>query len=89
MVKVIKIGSELDSPLPLRVYRRKKRGKKEPSLRVKCGDCEEAIVIYYSDEPTGDPQVDTFEINGVMGKVSQWEELFKLMKEPQRLREAP
>lgn len=89
MPKVIKVGSELDSPLPLRVYRRKKRGKKDPSLLIKCGDCEESIVIFYSDEPTGDPRIDTLEINGVMATVSQWGELFKLMAEPHKLREVP
>jgi hypothetical protein len=89
MPKVIKVDNELGSPFPLRVYRRKKHMKKNPSLRVKCGDCEQSIVIFYSDEPTGDPHIDTLEINGVMGSISQWNKLFKLMTEPQKLHEAP
>jgi hypothetical protein len=46
----------------------KKRG---PHLRIKCGCCDQKIVIHYGVGEDGD----TLEINGVFGSVENWREI--------------
>ena len=79
MPKVIRV--EDGDNLPLRVTYRKARrlsGRRHalPSIRVKCGDCEEAIVITYENGglPLTDhePSSAILEIEGVSGTVEQW-----------------
>ena len=61
----------------LRVTHRAETEKRSPSIRVKCGECDMAIVIGYDDsEKSGDPHMDTLEIGGVMGTVEQWRQVF-------------
>ena len=68
MPKVEKIEDSIATSMPpLRVTRR----QKSPSLRVKCGCCDEAVVIYFPEEPMNNPHMDTLEINGVMGTIDQ------------------
>ena len=79
MPKIKLIKDSEDTVSPLRVTRRKARkvGKRpiSPSIRVKCGCCNEAIEIAIEDKPTGDCSRDTLEINGVFGTVDQWRQI--------------
>jgi hypothetical protein len=81
MAKVRKVPDSEDSTLgfPLRITARASRptknGHTAPSIRVKCGCCSEAVVINHDLEPTGNPHVDTLEINGVMGNLDQWRQV--------------
>lgn len=59
----------------LRIFHRKKVGKRDPRYLIKCGCCEQRLEIYYGDG--------TLEINGVMGSVEDWREvLFPLFGKP-------
>ena len=76
-----RIKDSADRALPLRVWRRRGRARgsrrvESPSIRVKCGCCDEAVVIYFDEEKTGDASSDTLEINGVSGTVDQWKKVF-------------
>lgn len=79
MPKIERVEDSTGAGNPLRLTRRKgqRNGRrcKSPSIRVKCGCCDEAVVICFDDEPTGNPSVDTLEINGVMGTVNQWKKV--------------
>lgn len=81
MPKVELVEDSSGASHPLRITRRKgksdSRGKKLPSIRVKCGCCDEAVVICFDDEATGDPTRDTLEINGVIGTVEQWKNVLE------------
>lgn len=80
MWKVDKIEDERGGP-PLRVTHRKgrapqgRRAGKDPSIRVRCGCCSEAVEIFYSLDSNRDPCVETLEIAGVIGTVQQWREV--------------
>jgi len=63
----------------LRVYHRQGRGKRSPRLLVKCGDCDNALEIYYDAEHPED-----IEIGGVLGSVENWRELLLPLLNPQR-----
>lgn len=75
MSKMEKVEDTLNQAHPLRVWRRIGRRKMGPSIRVKCGCCEESLVIHFDDNPTGIPNYDTLEINGVLGTVDQWRQV--------------
>ena len=45
------------------------KGKHGAHLTLKCGDCDEKLVIYFGDD-------DLVEINGVMGTIANWKEIF-------------
>jgi hypothetical protein len=51
----------------IRLYHRKRRGKKGPRYLLKCGCCGEKVEIYYDKE--------SLEINGVLGSVADWREI--------------
>ena len=59
---------------PLRVTERKARGKRGASFRVGCGCCTEGLVVF----PLGDADEKNghVEINGVIGTVNQWQQIF-------------
>ena len=60
----------------LRVWRRARRGRRSPALNIKCGCCDNSLVIYY-DESHAD-----LEINGVYSSVSEWRQvLLPLLQE--------
>lgn len=81
MPRVERIVDALDHTLPLRVTRgkgRKKTSKNHatsPTTRVKCGCCDEAIVICHSEEITGGPSNQFLEIGGVNGTIDQWRQV--------------
>lgn len=60
---------------PLRVWRRRASRREAARIRVKCGCCDEYLDINPDDLVTGDPSLDTLEINGVMGTVGQWRKI--------------
>lgn len=76
MPKVEKVsGGQHD----LRITRRARRQISEnrwssSSLRVKCGCCNEAVVIYPTPHITH-INADTIEINGVSGSIAQWRQV--------------
>ena len=59
---------------PLRITHRKggqeRRRQVAPSLRIRCGCCEEALVIFPPQHTR-----DTIEIAGVMGTRDQWRKI--------------
>jgi len=56
----------------IRVYHKRRIGRRLPRYLLKCGCCEEKLEIYYSD--------DGLEINGVNGAIDDWREiLFPLL----------
>jgi len=72
MPKIERVEDAEGTISPLRITKRKGCGIKDPSIRVKCGCCDKAVVIYHGAEPTGDPSKNMLEINGVLGTVDQW-----------------
>lgn len=65
---------------PLRITRRKKRQRsartsESARVRVKCGCCKEAVDVYHDTHLTN-PLHNTLEINGVMGTIAQWRQVF-------------
>ncbi len=63
----------------LRVYHRRRRGKKSPRMLIKCGDCDQKFKIYY------DPDGEDLEIAGVLASVANWREiLMPLLKPPRK-----
>lgn len=60
---------------PLRVWRRKGRGKMLPRIRIKCGCCDQFMDIRPDDLVTADPSMNILEISGVMGTVDQWKQV--------------
>ena len=71
-MKVIRRSNKMLQKRPegswqLRVYHRRKVGKRDPRYLIKCGCCDEKVEIYYGDG--------TLEINGVMGSVEDWREI--------------
>ncbi len=61
----------------LRVYHRKGTAKKSPRLLIKCGDCDNALEIYYDPKHPED-----LEIGGVLGSVGNWREILLPLLEP-------
>lgn len=51
----------------LRVFHRQGRGKFSPRVRVKCGDCDAALDIYYG--------ADSMELGGVHASLEEWRAL--------------
>jgi hypothetical protein len=51
----------------IRVYHRRRKGKKSPRYLLKCGCCEQKLEIYYAE--------DGLEIGGVNGAIEDWREL--------------
>lgn len=81
MPKMEKIHDANEATLPLRITRRKARRTGpsrtiSPRIRVKCGCCDETLEICTDTELTGNPNLDTLEINGVSGTVDQWRKVF-------------
>jgi hypothetical protein len=74
--KVTKLYGGVPNTTPLRITHRTGQGKKAPSIRVKCGCCDEAFVIgvFPTAGETPDPQ-DALEIHGVYASIAQWREL--------------
>ena len=75
MAKFERVEDSAGGVLPLRLTRRKGRKLMAPSIRVKCGCCNEAVEIYFDDERACNPSTDTLEINGVIGTVNQWKQI--------------
>lgn len=67
MAKMERVKDSADRTMPLRVWRR----QASSSIRVKCGCCNEAVVIYFHNDPSDD----LLEINGVVGTVDQWKQV--------------
>ena len=64
-----KIGQyEKDGAPKLRIFHRKKRGKKSARYLVKCGDCDNSLEIYYGDD-------EFLEINGINSSKKEWRKL--------------
>jgi hypothetical protein len=88
MAKVRKINARgfLNNTSPLRVTTRKahdgrprkggKSSRVQPRDLVRCGCCKERLEVVYDEHPTGDPNIDTLEINGVIGTLDQWRQFF-------------
>ena len=62
---------------PLRVTHRKarrlsSRSVRRPSIRIRCGCCQETLIIDYDEILTNRPSLATLEIGGVMGTIGQW-----------------
>lgn len=55
----------------LRVWDIPATAKKGTHLRIKCGCCDQKVVIHYGLDEDGD----TLEINGVLGSVENWREV--------------
>jgi hypothetical protein len=56
-----------DGYFDIRVFHRRRKGRKDPRFLLKCGCCEGKLEVYYGG--------DSLEINGVMGSVQNWREL--------------
>ena len=65
----------------LRVFHRRGSGKKSPRLLIKCGDCDNALEIYYDAK---DPQ--DLEIGGVLGSIGNWREILLPLLGPDQKR---
>jgi hypothetical protein len=60
----------------IRVYHRKRNGKRDPRYLLKCGCCEKSVEVHYGGG--------TLEINGVMGSVEDWREILLPLLAPAR-----
>jgi hypothetical protein len=58
-----------DGYIALRVWTIPATQKKSPRLRIKCGCCDEQLVIYHDEEG------EDLEINGVFGSLENWREV--------------
>lgn len=81
MPKITRIIDGEGGVLPLRITHRKSHNLSEcktesPSIRVKCGCCPEAVVIFFDNDPTGDIHIDSLEIGGVSATIDQWRQVF-------------
>ncbi|MCI0744493.1 MAG: hypothetical protein L0Y58_03710 [Verrucomicrobia subdivision 3 bacterium] len=56
-----------DGYAALRVSHRKGQPPRSPRLRIKCGDCDNALDIFYDEE--------ALEIGGVHASVENWREI--------------
>lgn len=80
MPKIERIEDSLGRARPLQITRRNERptvdnhGAKMPSMRIKCGDCQEAVVIYYDAIPAHGTGLN-LEIGNVWGTVDQWRQI--------------
>lgn len=68
------LQSRADGYSALRVFARKGRGKRSPRLLIKCGDCDNALEIYYDPK---DPE--DIEIGGVLASTANWREILRPM----------
>lgn len=75
MPKIERVEDSAGTGNPLRLTKRKGHKRKSPSIHVKCGCCDEAVIIYFDDKPTNNPSHDWLEINGVIGTVDQWKKV--------------
>lgn len=82
MPKIERIEDGNHALTALRITRRKARRMGEsrmvnPSILIRCGCCKERVVIFHK-EPTDplDVNLDTLEINGVLGTIDQWRKIF-------------
>ena len=82
MAKIERIKDGRNTIAPLLVTRRKAwhggvspRDWLAPSMRVR-SDSSESLVIYHVENPHGDINWDTLEINGVGGTIDQWRKVF-------------
>lgn len=57
-----------------RLYWRKEKGKKCPSVLIKCECCNQKVEIYYEN---GNHEGKYLEINGVNAEYQFWKELFE------------
>jgi len=62
----------------IRVYHRKRKGKKSPRYLLKCGCCEQELEIYYAE--------DGLEIGGVNGAIEDWREILLPLLKTKKLR---
>lgn len=51
----------------LRVWHRQATQKKNPRFLIKCGDCDNAVEVWYGEG--------SLEIGGVLGSVENWREI--------------
>jgi hypothetical protein len=51
----------------IRIYHKKRKGKRAPRYLLKCGCCDGELEIYYSE--------DGLEIGGVNGTIADWQEI--------------
>ena len=56
-----------DNSYSIRIYHKKGTKRKVPRYLLKCGCCDEKVMIYYNK--------DTLEINGVNGSINNWREI--------------
>jgi hypothetical protein len=75
MPKMEKTEDSRNSTCPLRLTRRRGTKKIMPSILIRCGCCNERLEIYLERTPTGNPNSDILEINGVVGTVDQWKQV--------------
>lgn len=73
MAKKEKIHDKDDNTLPLRVKQRKVTKRLGANFRVRCGCCKETLVVL---PPPSNASDTNFEIGGVMGTKSQWQQFF-------------
>ena len=59
--------TRIDGYPQIRVYHKRGLGKKMPRYLLKCGCCDEKLMIYYDDEG--------LEINGVNGSIDDWRKI--------------
>lgn len=72
VVKIVRRSNKMyqsssDGACQLRVFQRKKVGKRDPRYLIKCGCCQQRVEIHYGGG--------TLEINGVMGSAEDWGEI--------------
>ncbi|MFQ5881614.1 MAG: BrnT family toxin [Candidatus Methylomirabilales bacterium] len=72
MFKMVKRSNKMgqkrrEGTWQLRVFHRKRVGKRDPRYLIKCGCCSEKVEIHYGGG--------TLEINGVMGSAEDWGEI--------------
>ncbi|GEM_PF-3361651 len=77
-MQYVKDANDAVSPLRVTVRKARKLSARcitQPSIRVKCGCCNEVVEIYHTDDRNGDPNLETLEINGVSGTIDQWRQI--------------
>lgn len=75
MPKVTRVYDRQGDTMPLRITHRKGKAMRAPSIRIKCGCCNESVVIFPNDGPITDPHLDSININGVNGTIDQWRQV--------------
>jgi hypothetical protein len=72
-----------DGMAALRVWSIPATKRKSPRLRIKCGCCDQQVVIYH------DAEGEHLEINGVIGSVENWREVLLPLLAPSATSSTP